>query len=96
MHGLTAEPIKRTHSHLLATLLWSEQHAGKGVKNGNVSDLEPDYRTWGDENNEIALLVGFKVELKGDRNDKSGKKLFVCSAASAADAPCLNVAVVEI
>lgn len=61
-----------------------------------MSDLETDCRTWGDENNEIALLVGLKVELNGDRNYKSGKKLFVCSAVSAADARCLNVAAVEI
>lgn len=96
MRRLAADPIERTHSHLPATQLWSEQQAVKGVTNGNVSDLESDCRTWGDENNEIALLVGLKLELNGDRNNKSGKKLFVCSAASAADAGCLNVAVGKI
>lgn len=38
----------------------------------------------------------FNVELNGDGNDKSARKLSVCSAASAADAPRFNVAVGEI
>lgn len=74
-----------THPHSLAAgpQLQSEQRAGKRVKNRTVSDLEPDNRTGGDENNEIALLVSLKVRLKGDRNDTTGRKSFPCSAASA-------------
>lgn len=74
-----------THPHSLAAgpQLQSEQHAGKRVKNRNVSDLEPDNRARGDENNEIALLVSLKLRLKGDRNDTTGRKSFLCSAASA-------------
>lgn len=71
------------HSLAAGPQLQSEQHAGKRVKNRNVSDLEPDNRARGDENNEIALLVSLKLRLKGDRNDTTGRKSFLCSAASA-------------